>query len=399
MTDSTTTDSTTSHGGDRPLAGLRVLDLSRMFPGAFCTLMLADLGAEVIRVEPPDGNDPVRGMPGGLAAYQRGKRSLALDLKQAAAADVVRRLLEHVDVVVVETALPRPLLEAGISYESAAAARPELIWCAIPAFGRGSPYASRSGHDIAFLGYSGILALMAGSTVPATPDFVLASPIAALLGCIGILAAVAERDRTGVGRMVESTLVDSTMWVIGEQIARVAGGGQAGWGEAASRRAYRAADGKMITLSAAEPRTWSAFCTGLDRPDLEPRLHSDAAGQDALREELAAIFATRTAAEWVTYFDGTAAAVGPVLTVEDILVDEHVVARGSIVDLGRNSDDQLLALRPPLRAYAPDGSEIAPALDPPPALGADTDELLRGAGFTADEVDALRRDGVVGPTP
>ena len=392
MTDSTTT----PDGRDRPLAGLRVLDLSRMFPGAFCTLLLADLGAEVIRVEPPDGNDPVRGMPGGLAAYQRGKRSLALDLKQTAAADVVRRLLEHVDVVVVETALPRPLLEAGISYETAAAARPELIWCAIPAFGRGSPYASRSGHDIAFLGYSGILALMAGSTVPATPDFVLASPIAALLGCIGILAAVAERDRTGRGRMVESTLVDSTMWVIGEQIARVAAGGQAGWGEAASRRAYRAADGKMITLSAAEPRTWSAFCAGLDRADLEPRLHTDASGQDALRQELEAIFATRTAADWVAHFDGTAAAVGPVLTVEDLLVDDHVVARGSIVDLAGDSEDPLLALRPPVRAYAPDGSEIANALDPPPELGAHTDDVLRAAGFTAAEIAALRDDGVIG---
>jgi crotonobetainyl-CoA:carnitine CoA-transferase CaiB-like acyl-CoA transferase len=385
----------TRDGGDRPLAGLRVLDLSRMFPGAFCTLMLADLGAEVVRVEPPDGNDPVRSMPGGLAAYQRGKRSLALDLKHAAAPDVVRRLVASVDVVVVETALPRTLLDAGISYEAAAADHPGLIWCAIPAFGRGSPYASRSGHDIAFLGYSGILALMAGSTIPATPDFVLASPIAALIGCIGILAAVAERDRTGVGRMVESSLVDSTMWVIGEQIARVAAGGQAGWGEAASRRAYRAADGKLITLSAAEPRTWAAFCAGIDRPDLEPRLYSDAAGQDALRDELEAIFATRTAAEWVAHYDGTAAAVGPVLTAEDILVDDHVAARGSLVDVGPGPSEHLLALRPPLRSYAPDGSEIPVALDPPPALGAHTDEVLAAAGFDADAIGALRRDGVI----
>jgi crotonobetainyl-CoA:carnitine CoA-transferase CaiB-like acyl-CoA transferase len=382
-------------GGDRPLAGLRVLDLSRMFPGAFCTLMLRDLGAEVVRIEPPDGNDPVRTMPGGLAAYQRGKRSLALDLKHAAAPDVVRRLIASVDVVVVETALPRTLVDAGISYEAAAADHPGLIWCAIPAFGRGSPYASRSGHDIAFLGYSGILALMAGSTIPATPDFVLASPIAALVGCIGILAAVAERDRTGVGRMVESSLVDSTMWVIGEQIARVAGGGQAGWGEAASRRSYRAADGKLITLSAAEPRTWAAFCAGVDRPDLEPRLSSDAAGQDALREELEGIFATRDAAEWVAHFDGTAAAVGPVLTAEDILADDHVAARGSLVDLGRTPEDQMVALRLPLRSYSPDGSEIVVELEPPPGLGAHTDDVLVAAGYDADEIAALRRDGVI----
>src|SRR5262245_44335886 len=395
MTDSS---ATSKHGddGDRPLSGLRVLDLSRMFPGAFCTLMLADLGAEVIRIEPPDGNDPVRGMPGGLAAYQRSKRSVALDLKDAAAPNVVRRLIAHVDVVVVETALPRSLIDAGISYETAAAEQSGLIWCAIPAFGRGSPYGSRSGHDIAFLGYSGLLALMAGSTIPATPDFVLASPVAALVGCVGILAAVAERDRTGIGRMIESTLLDSTMWVIGEQIARVAAGGQAGWGEAASRRAYRAADGKLLTLSAAEPRTWSAFCAGVDRPDLEPRLHTDPAGQDALRAELEAIFATRSAAEWVAHFDGTAAAVGPVLTVEDILVDDHVVARGSLVDLARGSGEPLRALRPPIRSYAPDGSEIAIELGLPPELGEGTDEILADAGMTADEIAALRADGALG---
>jgi crotonobetainyl-CoA:carnitine CoA-transferase CaiB-like acyl-CoA transferase len=292
--------------------------------------------------------------------------------------------------------LPRPLVDAGISYETAAAERPALIWCAIPAFGKGSPYEGRAGHDIAFLGYSGLLALMAGSSVPATPDFVLASPIAALIGVIGILAAVAEHDRTGVGRMVESTLADSTMWVIGEQIARVAEGGRAGWGEAASRRAYRAADGNMITLSAAEPRTWSAFCAGVERPDLESRLYSDAEGQDALRQELEGIFVTRSAAEWVAHFDGTAAAVGPVLTVEDLLVDDHVVARGSIVDLVPDAGDPMRALRPPLRSYAPDGSEIPPALRPPPALGADTDDVLRAAGLADDEIDALRRDGVIG---
>ena len=189
------------------------------------------------------------------------------------------------------------------------------------------------------------------------------------------------------------------MWIIGEQIARVAAGGQAGWGEAASRRAYRTADGKLITLSAAGPRTWSAFCAGIERPDLEPRLQSDAAGQDALREELEAIFATRNAAEWVAHFDGTAAAVGPVLTVDDILVDDHVAARRSLVDVGRESGEPTRALRPPLRSFAPDGSELEVELGPPPRLGEHTDEVLTDAGFTADEIDALRRDGVLGDAP
>src|SRR5262245_25245737 len=177
----------------RPLSGLRVLDLTRLFPGAFCTQVLADLGAEVLRIEPLDGNDPVRTMPGGLAAYQRGKRSIALDLRHADAPAIVQRLIASVNVVV-ESGVPRPLAQAGISYERAAADQPGLVWCSIPGFGRGSPYASRAGHDIAFLGYSGLLALMAGTTVPPTPDFVLASPLAGLVGALGILAAITERD-------------------------------------------------------------------------------------------------------------------------------------------------------------------------------------------------------------
>ena len=309
----------------------------------------------------------------------------------------MRRLIAHVDVVVVETALPRSLIDAGISYETAAAEQPGLIWCAIPAFGRGSPYASRPGTTSRSSATPGSSRSWPARRFPATPDFVLASPIAALVGCIGILAAVTERDRTGIGRMVESTLVDSTMWVIGEQIARVAAGGQAGWGEAASRRAYRAADGKLITLSAAEPRTWSAFCAGVDRPDLEPRLYSDAAGQDALRAELEASSPTRTAAEWVEHFDGTAAAVGPVLTVEDILVDEHVAARGSLVDLGRDSDE-------PLRGAASAAAVVrARRLRDRERLGATAGagrahrpDPRRGRLRRPTKSTALRRDGVIG---
>jgi alpha-methylacyl-CoA racemase len=377
-----------------PLSGLRVLDLSRMFPGAFCTQVLADLGADILRIEPPDGNDPVRTMPGGAATYQRGKRSVALDLRHARAPEIVGRLIATVDVVV-ESGVPRALAEAGIAYERFAAELPALVWCSIPGFGRGSPYASRAGHDIAFLGYSGLLGLMAGSTVPPTPDFVLASPLAGLFGVVGIIAAITERDRSGRGRLVEASLADSAMWVIGEQIARVAAGGQAGWGDAASRRAYRAADDKLITLSAAEPRTWAAFCVGVDRADLESRLYSDARGQDELRQELEGIFATRTAAEWVAHYADTAAAVGPVLTVEDLLEDDHVVARGSLVELSASPEDPLVALRTPLRSYAPDGSEIIDHLEPPPALGDHTEPALTDAGYRSEDIDALRRDGVI----
>ena len=247
---------------DGPLSHLRVLDLSRAQPGAYCTAVLADLGADVLRVEPRGTGDTTRMIPGAMEAYHRGKRAMTLDLKHADAPDVLRRLIATVDVVI-ESGLPAALTAQGIDHGTLSADQPGLVWCTISGFGEGSPYAKRPAHDITFLGYSGLMALMAGDTVPPTPDFVLAVPFGSLIAVIGILAALSERDRTGQGAFVDTAIVDSATWVLGEAVARVAAGQAAGWGEQASRRAYRAADGKLVTLAAAEPRTWAAFCTAV----------------------------------------------------------------------------------------------------------------------------------------
>jgi alpha-methylacyl-CoA racemase len=386
----TTTPSAATPAGARPLGHLRVLDLSRLHPGAYCTGMLADLGADVLRVEPP-GGDQLRAIPGAAAAYHRGKRSITLDLKHARAAEIVRRLVGGVDVVV-ESGVPAALRAQGIDHPTLAAADPALIWCSITGFGADSPYAGRPGHDISFLGYSGLLSLMAGDGVPPTPDFVLAVPFGGLVAAIGILSAVAERDRTGLGRFVDAGIVDSATWVLGEAVARVAAGGQAGWGEAANRRAYRAADGRLVTLAAAEPRTWAAFCAAIERPDLADRVYVPPEEQDALAAELAAIFATKPAAEWVRRLGDTAAAVGPVLTVADLLEDAHVQARGSVVEL---EGDGARVLRTPVRFADADGVTTPFAPGAPPALGEHTDGALAAAGFSTDDITALHRDGAV----
>jgi crotonobetainyl-CoA:carnitine CoA-transferase CaiB-like acyl-CoA transferase len=353
--------------------------------------MLADLGADVLRVEPPDGSDPIRSIAGAPAAYDRGKRSIALNLKHARAPEIVRRLIGGVDIVV-DSGLPSALREAGVGYEAAARERPALVWCSITGFGRGSPYEGRAGHDISFLGYSGLLSLMAGTTVPPTPDFVLSAPFAGLVAAVGILAALAERDRTGRGRLVDTSILDSATWIIGEAVARVAAGGAPGWGESASRRAYRAADGKLLTVAAAEPRTWAALCAGIDRPDLQPLLYSHPGGQQALASELEKIFATRSAADWLERLGDTAAAVGPVLTAEELSTDAHVVARDSVVELG---DERVRALRTPVRYVEPGGTPAPFHPGPAPALGEHTEEALAAAGYAGEEIASLRREGAV----
>ena len=372
----------------QPFTGLRVLDLSRLMPGAYCTRMLADLGADVLRIEPPGTGDPMRAIPGAHRGYERGKRSMTLDLKHPRAAGVVARLAASVDVIV-ESGRPGALEAKGIGYPQLAERNPGLIWCAITGFGQDSPNIDRAGHDITFLGYSGLLALMAGDTIPPTPDFVLAVPIGALMAVIGILAALAERARTGRGKLVDASIVDAATWVLSEHVARVAGGRPAGWGPSAARRAYRCADGKLITLAAAEPRTWAALCKELGLPDLADRLGAPAAEQPAIAARLAAVFATRPAAEWLWLADA-GAAVGPVHESADLFDDSHVRARGSIAGQGAER-----VVRSPIRLLDAQGHEAPPPITPAPALGAHADAALAEAGFTPDEIAALRADGVL----
>jgi crotonobetainyl-CoA:carnitine CoA-transferase CaiB-like acyl-CoA transferase len=377
---------------DGPLSHLRVLDLSRAQPGAYCTGVLADLGADVLRVEPRGAGDTTRMIPGAMEAYHRGKRAMTLDLKHDDAPEILRRLVAPVDVVV-ESGLPASLSAQGISHAGLVAEHPGLIWCTISGFGEGSPYAKRPAHDVTFLGYSGLMALMAGDTVPPTPDFVLAVPFGSLIAVIGILAALTERERTGQGAFVDTSIVDSATWVLGEAVARVAAGHPAGWGEAASRRAYRAADGKLVTLAAAEPRTWAAFCAAVDRPDLSDQLMNPSGGQAALADELAALFATKTAAEWEAQLADAGAAVGPVRTIDDLLGDPHLAARGALVEL--DDDQHTRVLRTPVRLRDEHGAERPVQLAPPPALGQHTDAVLADVGFSTDEIARLHdRDAV-----
>jgi crotonobetainyl-CoA:carnitine CoA-transferase CaiB-like acyl-CoA transferase len=377
---------------DGPLSHLRVLDLSRAQPGAYCTGVLADLGADVLRVEPRGTGDTTRIIPGAMEAYHRGKRAMTLDLKHDDAPGILRRLIADVDVVV-ESGLPASLRAAGIDHATLSAERPELVWCAISGFGEGSPYARRPAHDITFLGYSGLMALMAGDTVPPTPDFVLAVPFGSLVAVVGILAALTERDRTGQGAFVDTAIVDSATWVLGEAVARVASGQPAARGEAPSRRAYRAADGKLVTLAAAEPRTWAAFCAAVDRPDLADALANPPGGQAGLADELARLFATKSAAEWEAQLADAGAAVGPVRTVEELLADPHLEARGSLVAL--DDDAGTRVLRTPVRLRDATGAERPVQLGAPPALGEHTDAALADAGFDPNEIADFHDRGAV----
>jgi len=376
-----------------PLAGVRVLDLSRFAPGAFCTLLLADLGADVVKVEAPGAGDGLRGMYGGgfdaaHVALNRGKRSLALDLRHERAASVLSRLVGWAHVVV-ESHRPGQLDRFGLGYEAMSAAHPHVVWCSITGFGDHGPHAQEPGHDLTYLGASGLLARLSDGD-PTPPGTVVSLPLAATMASTGILAALHEAQRTGRGSRLDANMTDSAMWVRSEDIARAANAPGPSWGTFAARNVYACADGRHITLTASEPKTWATLCAALDAPDLAAhRLGID--DDETARRRLTELLLKRPASEWVAH-PGLAGGVGPVHHADDLIDDPQVVDRGSLVELD-GTDTRALAN--PIRFHGAQGEDATAGCSPPPELGADTDAVLREAGFTDDEVTSARASAIV----
>ena len=375
-------------GQDRvgPLAGTRVIDLTRFPPGAYCTLVLADLGADVVRIDPPAsaGRRPGGASPIGL---MRGKRSMALDVRIPEANDILRRLAATSDVLV-ENAQPGAMEARGFGYSHAAVEFPQLIWCSISGFGQDGPYAGRSGHDITYLAHSGLLAALTPD-LPWHPQAMLSVPLGALMAAIGVLGALVERGRNGKGCQIDLSIADAAMWVLSGEDGQLTDH-PLRIGVSPGRRLYQCGDGEYISVAAAEPRTWTALCNALDLPDLldDPDPQGDA-GIPATKR-LAAVFATKAASEWVEMLGPLGTAVGAVNRGEQIPVDPHNQGRGSTVTVAG-----VPVPANPVRLRDASGPRSSTATGEPADPGANTDEVLSEAGFSSDEIADLRARGVV----
>jgi alpha-methylacyl-CoA racemase len=369
-----------------PLTGIRVLDLTALPPGGYCTVQLVDLGAEVIRVEPP----AQAGRPSlviGQVGLSRGKRSITLDQRHPDAGTVLRRLAAGADVLV-ENARPGSMDARGFGYSHARTELPALIWCSISGFGQTGPYAERSGHDLSYTGYSGLLGALSPE-LPWHPGAMLSVPLGAMAATTAILAALIERGHTGSGGQIDISLAEAATWLLtGASYALKPG--YAGLGSPADRRLYQCADGRFISVAAAEPRTWQALCDGLQRPDLVAAQGAWAEDSERLTAELAAIFATKPAAEWVDRLGPLGAAVNPVNQGEQVLADPQVQARGSIVAI----DGEPVPVNP-LRLTNAAGDATITVMTSAPLVGADTDDVLASVGYAAAEIDQLRADNVI----
>jgi crotonobetainyl-CoA:carnitine CoA-transferase CaiB-like acyl-CoA transferase len=393
-----------------PLEGLTVLDLSRLLPGGFCSCLLADFGADVIKVEDTGSGDYLRWAPpryegadptaGGAAflSLNRGKRSIQIDLKSEAGVGVLQRLARDADVLL-ESFRPGVLDRLGVGYERLRECNPGLVYCAITGYGQDGPLRDRAGHDINYLALGGLLDLTGERD---GPPIQAAGQIAdigggALMAAVGILMALRERDRSGEGQFVDCSMFDGALsW-----LAMVAGpllatgdaprrGEQALAGRFNCYRPYECADG-WVSLGALEPKFWRTWCQGVGRTDLLEHAF-DAPGSESHRA-VSEIFRARTRDQWTAFAAEHDCCLEPVLGLDEALESQLVRARDLVVALqqpGVTRPVRLLGLPIKLR-----GTPGDPSRAPAPALGEHTDEVLAQAGFAADEIAAMYAGGAV----
>jgi crotonobetainyl-CoA:carnitine CoA-transferase CaiB-like acyl-CoA transferase len=391
------------------LEGLTVLDLSRLLPGGYCSLLMADAGADVIKVEdtrmgdyvrwapPYYGDDSQQALGTRSALYlslNRGKRSIRLDLKSDAGREAFLRLVRDADVVL-ESFRPGVLDRLGIGYDTLRAANPGIVVCAISGYGADGPNTARAGHDTNYLALNGLL----GLTGPADgPPVQSAGQIAdlgggGLMAAWAILAALWRRERTGEGQFVDVSMTDGSLsWlamVAGQMLCdgQVPGRG-AGMlnGGVACYLPYECADG-WVSCGALEPKFWKAFCEGAGRPELLE--HQFAAPGSDGHAAVAEVFRERTKAEWAAFNDEHDCCIEPVLDLDEALESDLVREREMVVAVDQPELGPVRLLGMPVKFSAAPGDATRPA----PALGEHTEEILRAAGIDGDELDSLLESG------
>jgi crotonobetainyl-CoA:carnitine CoA-transferase CaiB-like acyl-CoA transferase len=388
------------------LAGLRVLDLTRLLPGPFCTMLLADLGADVIKVEEPTTGDPARhsaprqGDTGSLfLLVNRNKRSLGLDLKTAEGRDLLLRLVEQSDVLV-ESFRPGVMDRLGLGYADVLAPRnPRLIYATLSGFGQSGPYRDRAGHDLNYLALAGVLGFNVDRQLqPVMPAVQVADLGAGTLGAVAILAAVVSRQQTGLGQAVDVSLFGSAIAWLPTLIESLFSSGRPPLpgapplaGGLPHYEVYATADGRHVTLGALEPKFLLNFLDRVGRPELALLAAGDRAQRQRLQHELTAIFASRTRDEWTAYLADVDTCFAPVNTLDESMHDPQVEALEMFTSVEHARLGKLPQISPPFSFSA----TPAKVRRPPPDLGEHNAEILSELGLSPDEIRSLAERRII----
>ena len=388
-----------------PLKGIKVLDLSRLLPGGFCSMMLGDFGAEVIKVEEPGRGDYVRWAPPfieGQSAYflsiNRNKKSLVLDLKNPKGTEVFLRLVPTADVVI-ESFRPGVVDRLGIGYPSVAKVNPRIIYCSISAFGQSGPFRDREGHDLNCLALSGLLSITGTKGGPLIiPGVQLSDYGASMMATNAILLGLIERQASGQGQYCDISMLDAvTSWmgmhVVKYLADRLLPDPQDAMfnGALACYNVYKTKDDRYVVLGGLEEKFWSNFCKLIGREDLIPLQGEGQTIQERIKKEISQLFREKTMAEWLELLDGKGICFSPVLNIEESLNFRHLQERGMFQDIEGEEGKPIPQVGFPIKL----SNTPAAHFIPPPQMGQDSQSVLQNAGFSIEEIQLLEEEGII----
>ncbi len=387
------------------LSGVRVLDLSLQLPGPFCTMMMADYGADVVKIDEPSprarnpfaAEDPGTGP---LDRYlNRGKKSVTLNLKSAEGQEIFRKMAATADVVV-EGFRPGVVKRLGVDYETLSAANPGLVYCSISGYGQTGPMRDVAGHDVNYLSYAGVLGL---SGRPEDPPSLLPVQVGdvyggSMMALSGILMALLSRQRTGKGAWIDISMTDGSVASLAIPASNLLGGGipqERGAlplaGMLPCYDAYRCADGGYVSLGGLEPWFWKKLVTRLGREDFDELQYAAGESAEGVRRDLQAIFLGKTRDEWIRLFEGEDVCISPVLSLDEAMSHPNTVARRMVVDVGSPLGGTEPQLGLPIKIAGEE--ERAPGRAP--RLGEHDDPVLEELGYSGEEIAGLRARGVI----
>jgi crotonobetainyl-CoA:carnitine CoA-transferase CaiB-like acyl-CoA transferase len=387
------------------LEGIRVLDLSRMLPGPYCSMMLGDLGAEVIKIEEPKIGDPTRhsrplidGQSAAFAQVNRNKKSIAIDLKQPGGRELFLKLAATADCIL-EQFRPGVVDRLGIGYQSVVEINPRIVYGSLTGFGQDGPHRDRSGHDLNYLALSGVLGLTTDERgKPVIPGVQIADLAGGMIAAFAILAALLARERTGRGQYVDVSMFDVMVSMLPIPAAHhfagktiPVGGKYVLSGAYPFYSVYETGDGRFMTLGALEPKFWTNFCRAVGREDLIGRQFDEAERREQLFQEVRTIFKSRTQSEWIELMRDADCCCEPVLSMWEAFSHAQTRAREMVRETGRDSaslTDQL--------GFAYKLSETPPRESSrAPSLGEHTTELLTSVGISKEELIRLSAAGTI----
>jgi formyl-CoA transferase len=388
------------------LDGVRVVELTNVITGPLCGQMLGDLGADVIKIENPDGGDMFRSWRGGsysahFGAYNRNKRSLTLNLREAAAKDVFLKLVKTADVLL-ENFRPGVMDRLGLGLDVLRKLNPKLIYCSITGFGHDGPYRERPAYDAVAQSIAGVSSMFLNPDDPQITGPTISDNMTGINACQGILAALIERSRTGVARRVDVNMLESSITFMPDPWANLLQGkiaqGPLARVKASQSYSLKCADGKLLALHLSSPdKFWQGVQNAFERPDLgkDPRFSTRAARIENyldLKAEFSKTTVTRPRAHWMVRLEEQDVPFAPVLTLPEVLEDPQVKHLDTFVKMRHPTEGEMTLLRRPIHF---DGKRDDQPLKAPPTLGEHNGEILRELGYDAAAVKALKEQGVI----